>query len=176
MKKLLTAIIILIANIHCTLRANDNQIKFPTEEEMQLMRDKMSDEEKQEAEKAANYFLTLINAAKDAGVEDGHSPTREQELIMMDAVFPLTKEEFLKKGKERVIFSKKCFSKANTLKKANECNQKANSISNFMEEDFTHWDEEKKKTTLKNINQFIPCIENASIPGDLSYCCSHIYK
>ena len=176
MNKLFRLFIIFYVIGICTLHSDDNLTKFPTEEEMQLFRDRLddpNDKEAQEAKKAANYYLKIINAAKDAGVKDGHTPTREQELVMMEAVFFEMQEKALTEQK-RIAFSKKCFSEANTLKNANECNQKANTMSGFIEKGFTQWHEEKKKTTLENINQFIPCIKNATTVEELSNC--HIYK
>lgn len=178
MNELLKLFIIFYFIWTSSLISDDNLTKFPTEEEWQQIRarlDDPNDKEAQEAKKAANYFKTLIAARKDAGVKDGHTPTREQELVIMDAAFPFMQEKALTEQK-RIDFSKKCFSQASTLKNAKKCNQKANAMSGFIVEDFIQWDEKIKQVTLKHLDQYIPCVQNSNNLEDLNNCYIHIYK
>jgi len=179
MNELLKLFIIFYFIWTSSLISDDNLTKFPTEEEWQQLRarlDDPNDKEAQEAKKAANYFKTLIAARKDAGVKDGHTPTREQELVIMDAAFPLMQEDALKKGQRRMNFSQQCFLKADTLARANICNEQANKLSGFIIDNFNEWNNEIKLETLKSIKHYVPCIQNSKTAEELNDCYVHIYK
>jgi len=150
-----------------------------SKEEFNLMYEKLkesNDTEIQQAKETANYFITLINAGKEAGMKDGEAPDREAELVMMDAVFPMMQEKDLKQARIRVAFSLKCFAQADTLESANRCNKKANKLSKIFLDDFKKWDEEVKANTLEHLRRYVPCLQDAIDAEELSNCHTHIYQ
>ena len=177
---LLLKLLIIFFSLGIGLLHADNKVnKVATKTKSQHLfetSNELNTSEIEEIKKTANYFKALIAATQDVGVQNGHEPTREQELVIMDTLFPFTKEDALKKGEIRVNFSLKCFSKANTLQSANLCNTKANTLSHLIVKDFQDWDNIIKIETLKHLKQYIPCLENSKTTEELSTCYMHIYK
>lgn len=89
-----------------------------------------------------------------------------------DTLLEKQKKEML--GEEKVVrFFQGCLSDANTLKAANACNQKANSMTGETEEDFTSWNASTKKETLSDINAYLgsfDCIKGANSFQALRQC------
>jgi len=155
---------------------NNQEMKIPTEEEFEIMQESMhnmNDKEAQEAQKTAEYFKTLINAREELGVKG--IPTREQEMVIMDALFPMMKKKELNKEK-REAFNAKCFKNAKTVKDANICVKKANKILGFISDDFTVWNREIKQKAIEQIEHYFPCVENSVNVEELNECYIHIYK
>lgn len=155
---------------------NEQEIKIPTAEESEKALQKLNtqnDKEAQEAKKVAKYFTTLIEAREELGVKG--IPTREQEMVIMDALFPMIKEKELKKEK-REAFSSKCFMNAKTLKDANKCVDKANKILGFISDDFTEWNTQIKQKAVEQIEHYFPCVENSVNVEELNECYKHLYK
>ena len=152
---------------------NSIETKIFTADEFDMIQESMhtmNEKEGQEAKKVAEYFSTLIVAGKEAGLKDGHTPTSEQELVMMDAAFPFMQADNIKKGKIRVDFSLKCFENAYTLDEVNSCNKKANELSHFIKEDFQQWNKQIKENTLKHLSDYVPCLEASKSLEDLNNC------
>ena len=151
-------------------------VKMPTLEEFQLMREdmhNMDDKKAQEAKKVADYFKTLIEARKEVGVKG--TPTREQEMTIMDTLFQMTKKEALKKEK-REVFCSQCFVNAKTLNEANICVQEANSILGFITNDFIEWNTKVQQKVIVQIDRYFPCVEKSINVEELNECYIHIYK
>jgi len=101
-------------------------------------------------------FAGMATAAKKAGVKKGELPTAAQQKAMITAmqegVFPRMKQEILRQEKI-MLFGKKCFGKAETLKDANKCNHLANEMSGEGEDDFDAWNPKMKKMILGEIDK-----------------------
>ena len=77
-------------------------------------------------------------------------------------------------GEEKVVrFIQGCLKDADTLKEANTCNQKANSMTGETEEDFTSWNSQTKEEILSEINAYLgsfDCIKGANSFQALRQC------
>jgi len=130
----------------------------------------------QASEDMAALGATVAMAMKNAGVEKGETPSKAQEAemknAMMSAMLPEMKKRFLEDEKI-LIFGQECLSKADTLKEANICNQKANKMSAEEEEDFDEWNPAVKQETLGYITQGLQameCIKKAQSMNDVQKC------
>ncbi len=130
----------------------------------------------QVSEDMAVLGATVATAMQNAGVQKGETPTKAQEAEMksaiMSAMLPQMKEQIL--GQESILlFGKECLGKADTLKEANICNQKANKMSDEEEEDFNEWNQKIKKEVLGFIEQGISqmdCIKKAQNMNEAQQC------
>lgn len=129
------------------------------------------------SEDMAELRKAMATAAKDAGIKEGGKATQTQQETMkssmMQAMLPRMKQEIL--GEEKMMrFGYKCLAKADTLKEANECNNKANAMSGEQEEPFDKWNSETKKETLgffdQYLNEMLPCIKKAQSMQDARQC------
>ncbi len=120
------------------------------------------------SEQMAELGSILATSAKNSGVKQGEQPTSQQEETMknsmMEAMLPRMKQEMLVDEK-MMRFGYECLSKANTLKEANICNSKANTMSGEEEEPFDEWSPSTKKEILGFLEQYlnvmIPCVNKA---------------
>ncbi len=114
----------------------------------------------------------MQEAYKKAGVDLSQGrPTPQQMKIvqeyMQEALFPRQKENILKEAKD-VNMHRSCLEKADTLKEANACVPDDDG-----EEEFDVWNENEKRVTLKEIDEFIkiiPCVKKASNGKELKSC------
>lgn len=120
----------------------------------------------------------MADAAKSAGVKNAERPTKAQEKkmeeVMMAGMLPRIKQKFLSQEKS-IRFGKECFSKADTLKEANECNHKANAMGGEQEEDFNTWNPQMKQEILGYIDESIQgleCIKRAQSMDAVKQCMS----
>ena len=130
----------------------------------------------QSSEDMAALGVTLATAMQSAGVQKGDRPNKAQEAemknAMMSAMLPQMKKRFLEDEKI-LIFGQECLSKADTLKEANICNQKANKMSSEQEEDFDEWNPAVKQETLGYIAQGLKsmeCIKKAQDMNEVKRC------
>jgi len=119
--------------------------------------DKQSEAQAAQAgEDLAALGASLATAMQSAGVKEGERPTKVQEEKMKEAMMvgmlPRMKQEILSQEK-MMHFAQECFSKADTLKEANECNHKTNEMSGIEEEDFDEWNPKAKKEMLDLLDQ-----------------------
>ena len=143
--------------------------------------DAMDKQAKAEAAKSSDDMAELrkvmATAAKNAGIKDGERATQTQEEAMkssmMEAMLPRMKQEILSEEK-MMRFGYECLGKADTLKEANECNNKTNAMSGEQEEPFDEWNPETKKEILgfldQYINEMVPCIKKAQSMQDAEQC------
>ena len=127
---------------------------------------------------AQEAFKSMAEAAKQAGIKKGDTPTAEQAENMManmkNKMFPMIKQKVLKE-EAMVRFGAECFKDAETLKDANKCNDIADEKFPDQEssEKFDAWTPEIKAETLNGINQFlgsIDCIKASTNMGELEKC------
>jgi len=124
----------------------------------------------------AKLQSTMAIAAQKAGIKNGIKPTKKQEQKMGDAIMqamlPKIKQKLL--SQEKVLrFGKECISNADTLKEANECNHKMNTMTSTHEEDFTSWSPASKKEILGFIEQgmkSMECAKKANSMADMKKC------
>ncbi len=110
----------------------------------------------------------LAKAMKDTGIKDGQRPTKSQQEAMqnsmMEAMLPRMKKEMLA-DENMMRFGYECLGKADTLKEANVCTDKANAMGGEQEEPFDEWSPASKKEILgfldRYLNVMIPCIKKA---------------
>jgi len=108
----------------------------------------------------------FMNAMSDAGIKEGQKPTSLQIETMMNSssMLPHMKQEMMADEK-MMRFGYECLGKADTLKEANVCNDKANAMGGEPEEPFDEWSPATKKQTLGFINQYLnemlPCVKKA---------------
>ena len=122
---------------------------------------------------------SLATAMQSAGVAKGETPTKVQEkdieASMMSAMLPRMKEKFISQEKV-MLFGKECLSKADKLKEANICNQKANAMSGEDEEPFDAWNPKIKKDILNSLDkglQSVECMKKANSMDAERKCMSH---
>ena len=127
-----------------------------------------------------------MKAQKDAGIQEGQSPSKAQEeamlALMMQAMggeksmLEQSKNEILKDAHSGIIeFSKECYGAANTLKEANKCVDTENQKFHSDEEYLQSWTAEDKKEMREDIKSFekaIPCIEKAQTMDMMRGCMS----
>ena len=141
---------------------------------------KMSEEMDEMALKRAAY----TKAMKDAGVKAGQTPTEAQQeaafKAMMggnDGMLKHMKQEVLS-NEEMMRFGYKCLSKADTLKEANICNDKANAMGGESEEPFDVWNPATKKEVLGYLDQYlkvmVPCVKKAQTMQAAQQCMPNI--
>ncbi len=135
-------------------------------------------ESAQAGEDMAALGALMAGAMQSAGVKEGENPTEAQEKVMGDAMMaamlPMMKKEMLSQEK-MMLFAKKCFSDADTLKEANVCSRKMNEMSGEEDGDMTEWNEKTKKETLGFIDQGLArmeCIKKAETGDDAKKCMS----
>lgn len=119
---------------------------------------------------------SMADAMANVGVAKGETPTKAQSQDILESMqksmLPQMKEQILAQ-ESILIFGKECLGKADTLKEANLCNQKANKMSNEEEEDFEEWNPEIKKEILGFISQGIlqmDCIKKAKGMNEIQKC------
>ncbi len=127
-----------------------------------------------------------MKAQKDAGIQEGQSPSKAQEEAMLasmmqamggeQSMLEQSKNEILKDAHSGIIeFSKECYGAANTLKEANKCvdieNQKFNSDEEYLQS-WTAEDKEEMREDIKSFEKAIPCIEKAQTMDMMRGCMS----
>lgn len=120
----------------------------------------------------------MTEAAKQAGVKEGESPTTAQGEAMMQnmqsAMFPKIKKNALQQV-ELMEFGKECLGAADTLKAANKCAKEANEKypSGDDMEVFEEWNPQIKQELLNDINSFgssLDCIKASTDMTALQKC------
>jgi len=110
----------------------------------------------------------FAKAKRDAGIKEGERGTQAQQKqmqeSMMEAMLPRMKQEVMADEK-MMRFGYECLSKADTLKEANVCNDKANAMGGEPEEPFDDWSPATKKEVLGFLDQYLnimlPCVKKA---------------
>lgn len=133
----------------------------------------------QGAEDMAALGASMAAAMQSAGVKKGERPTKAQEEQMKDAMMasmlPRMKQEVLAEEKA-MLYAKECLSKADTLKEANNCENKMDEISGESsdpDDKLTKWDDKTKKETLGFIDmglQNMECIKKSNSMQDVKQC------
>lgn len=128
------------------------------------------------SEDMAALEASLATAMQGAGVAKGSTPTKAQEkdikASMMSAMLPRMKEKFISQEKV-MLFGKECITKADTLKEANVCNEKANKMSGENEEPFDSWNPKIKKDILNSLDKGlagIACMKKANSMDAVQKC------
>lgn len=134
---------------------------------------------KKSAENMKELTTMMATAVQSAGVQKGRSPTKIQEKkienSMMNAMFPRMKREMLAESKA-LEFVKVCLEKADTLKEANACEEKMDTMSaepSDPEDKLQKWDSKTKKETLGFINQALKnmeCAKEANSMQEMRQC------
>ena len=143
---------------------------------LDAMDKKAQEDMEKSAQKMVEMRQIMAEAAKKAGIKEGQRPTKAQEQDMEQAIMavmlPRMKQKMLSEEKA-LRFGKECFSKADTLKEANECNHKAITLGWEDEEDFDNWNPQMKKQVLGFIEQGlegVKCIKNAQTTQAAKQC------
>jgi lipoprotein NlpI len=131
---------------------------------------------KKDIKDMAQVKASIEAAKKSAGIKDGEKITKEQEKkmgnAMMKAMWPQIKKKILLEGKI-LRFSRKCLNNANTLKDANICVDKANTMGGEHEESFEEWSLASKKKILGFMEQSIKsmeCMEKTNNMKEMQQC------
>ena len=133
----------------------------------------------QNAKNMAEFGAAMAAAMQSAGVKSGETPTKAQEKkmenSMMNAMFPRMKKEMLAESKA-LEFAKVCLEKADTLKEANACEEKMDSMDSEPgdpEDKLQKWDAKTKKETLGFIDQTLKnmeCAKKANSMQEMKQC------
>jgi len=131
----------------------------------------------QASEDMAALGASMAAAMQSAGISKGERPTQSQqeamENSMMNAMLPRMKQEILQDEK-MMRFGYECLSKADTLKEANVCTDKANAMGGETEEPFDEWSPATKKEVVGFLDQYlnvmVPCIKKAQTMQDTKQC------
>ena len=153
-------------------------------EEMDARDNKKSGEEAGEAAEGIKALGAGITALAESGFDmnSGKDLTPEQEQVMQKAMMnamggegkmlTMMKEEMLG-GIKEMDFAKSCFGSADTLKEANSCVDKGNTMFDDNEEYLGSWTAEDKKGMLNEMAQFekmVPCIKAAQSMEAIQKC------
>jgi len=180
MKKLLLGFVLVFTTLFTSVLSEDNPREV-------IIFDVMDKQAEAEAAKSSEDMVAMreimANAAKSAGIKEGERPTQAQEEamknFMMEAMLPRMKQEMLADEK-MMRFGYECLSKADTLKEANVCNDKLNTIDGDPDEPFDEWSPETKKETLGFIDEYlnvmIPCIKKAQTMEAAQQCMPQEYN
>ena len=161
MKKLLLGFVLVFATLFTSVLAEDNP---PEIEAVQASKD------------MAELRKRMEDAAKSAGIKEGERPTKAQEEKMKEAMMvgmlPRIKQKILSQEK-MMRFAQECLSEADTLKEANKCNHKTNTMSGIEEEDFDEWNPKAKKEMLALLDQgfqVMECVKKAQSMDAVQQC------
>jgi len=138
--------------------------------------DKQAAVQSEEARKGMEELgKTMANAAKQAGVKEGATPTKEQEQSVENALLMKIKKKSAEE-KRIWIFAKECFEDADTLQEAQSCEDKANKMigrATDPNDRINTWDKKTKKEILNDLEASLKeaeCIQKAKSMQDMDKC------